>query len=46
VVDKKANKAKTKGKFIENVAQGADTNFVRDKKWLHKSNPAASQAEK
>jgi hypothetical protein len=39
-------RAKTKGKFSNNIAQDPRTNFMRDIGWLQKANPEAHKAEK
>ena len=35
-------RVRTKGKFIDHLAQGPDTNYFKDISWIKKANPVAA----
>lgn len=41
----KPTTVKTKGRFIENIAQAPPTNYTRDMNWFKKANPVASEMQ-
>lgn len=36
-------RVRTKGKFVDHLAQGPDTNYFKDISWVKKANPIAAQ---